>query len=105
MNSLEGLKALPLPLLLGLGALLLVQVVLDVIALLDLFRRPVEQVVTGRKWLWVVIILFVNTIGAILYLVIGRKPSPAAEVRPSAPADARGSAAADLLYGKDVAPR
>lgn len=105
MNGLDVLKNLPVPMLVGLGALFLVQVVLDVIAFVDLYRRPVEQVATGKKWIWVLIILFVNTIGAILYFVIGRKPAAAVEVRPSAPAAARASDAADLLYGKDNDPR
>jgi hypothetical protein len=101
MNSLDALKSLPVPMLVGLGVLILVQVVLDVIAFVDLYRRPVEQVTTGKKWIWVLIILFVNTIGAILYFVIGRKPAAAVEVLPSAPAAARASDAANLLYGKD----
>jgi hypothetical protein len=105
MNSMETLRALPMPVLAGLGALLLVQVALDVIALLDLYRRPADQVATGKKWLWVVIIVFVNTIGAILYLAIGRKPAVAVDVRPSVPSSKNASEAADLLYGKDIDPR
>jgi hypothetical protein len=104
-GGLDSILALPMPMLVGLGALVLVQLTLAVIALLDLYRRPVEQVATGKKWIWVVIILFVNTIGSIIYLVIGRKPAAAAEVRPTAPAATRTADAADLLYGKDTDPR
>jgi heme/copper-type cytochrome/quinol oxidase subunit 4 len=58
------------------GAVLaVIQVALDVIALVDLYRRPVARVQFGNKWIWVVVIVLVNTIGAILYLVIGRLPA------------------------------
>lgn len=104
MNNLDALLALPVPALVGLGLLVIVQIVLDVVALVDLYRRPVGQVAFGNKWIWVAIIVLVNTIGAILYLVIGRKAAPSVEVRPTAPAAARASDAADLLYGAQNGP-
>lgn len=55
-----------------LGVLAAVQITLDVIALVDLYRRPVSQVRTGNKWAWVAIILLINLLGAILYLTVGR---------------------------------
>jgi hypothetical protein len=85
-----------------LGLLIVVQLVLDVIALVDLYKRPVAQVALGNKWIWVAIIVLVNTIGAILYLVVGRKAALVTEVRPAAPAAERSSDAADLLYGKSA---
>ncbi|MCK4831894.1 MAG: PLDc_N domain-containing protein [Anaerolineales bacterium] len=39
-------------------------------ALLDMRKRPATK---GPRWLWIVIILFVNTIGPIAYFVIGRE--------------------------------
>ena len=101
MNGLQGLQSLSTPVLVGLVLLLVAQLVLDVIALVDLYKRPVSQVALGNKWIWVAIIVLVNTIGAILYLVVGRKSAPAAEVRPATPSATRADAAADLLYGKD----
>lgn len=49
---------------------LLIQVGLLVAALLDLRKRAATN---GPKWLWVVIIVFVNIIGPIVYFVAGRK--------------------------------
>jgi heme/copper-type cytochrome/quinol oxidase subunit 4 len=105
MNGLESVQALPTVALVAIGVMVVVQLVLDVIALLDLYRRPAEQVTTGKKWVWILIILGVNTIGAILYLVVGRKPPMVTEVPLSAPGATRASDAADLLYGKDIDPR
>ena len=50
--------------------ILLLQLVLMVVALRDLIRR---QGTRGPKWMWVIIILFVNTFGPIAYLLIGRE--------------------------------
>lgn len=50
--------------------LLVIQLVLMTVALVDLSRR--EQVRGGKKWIWVLVIIFVNTIGPIVYLVAGR---------------------------------
>ena len=44
--------------------------VLIVTALWDLAKRPKTR---GPKWLWVLIILFVNFLGPILYFVLGRE--------------------------------
>ena len=49
---------------------ILVEIVLLVIALLDLLRR---QETRGPKWAWLLIILFIQMIGPILYLVIGKE--------------------------------
>ena len=79
----------------------LIQLTLDVIALVDLYRRPVDRVALGNKWVWVAIILLVNMLGAILYLVVGRKPAPAAEfLPPSSPSASRTESIADSLYGR-----
>lgn len=87
--------------------LLAVQLALDVIALVDLVRRPVERVTLGNKWVWVAIILLVNLIGAILYLAVGRKPAPVSEAPAPGPLGPRAGSVADALYGPrpDVAPR
>lgn len=79
----------------------LVQLALDVVALVDLVRRPVDRVAMGNKWIWVAIILLVNLLGAILYLVAGRKPAAGAEVPPpSTPSASRTENIADSLYGR-----
>ena len=48
----------------------LLQLALMVVALIDLARRERTR---GPKWLWVLIILFVNLIGPIVYFVFGRE--------------------------------
>jgi hypothetical protein len=84
----------------AIGVLVIFGLVMMVISLLDLYRRPVDQVLGGRKWVWLLVILFINSgIGAIIYLLAGRKPAPAAEVAPAKPASERADVAADALYG------
>jgi hypothetical protein len=41
-----------------------------IFALVDLIRRERTK---GPKWLWALIIVFVNLIGPILYFIIGRE--------------------------------
>lgn len=52
--------------------LIVLQVILAVFALVNCMK---QEETTGPKWLWVLIILFVNLVGPILYFVIGRKNS------------------------------
>ncbi|MEJ2750100.1 MAG: PLD nuclease N-terminal domain-containing protein [Anaerolineae bacterium] len=49
--------------------LIVIQVGLMIFALLDLSRRSVTR---GPKWVWVLVIVLINTIGPIVYFVIGR---------------------------------
>lgn len=44
--------------------------ILLLVAIIDLVRNENTK---GPKWLWFIIILFVNIIGPILYFVIGRR--------------------------------
>lgn len=50
--------------------LFIIQIILIVVALRDLIPRTHTR---GPKWLWVLIILFVNLIGPIIYFAIGRE--------------------------------
>lgn len=85
----------------AIGVIGVFALVLVVIALLDLYRRPVEQVTGGRKWLWLIVILFLNSgIGAIIYLLAGRKAAAAVETAPAAPVADRADTALDALYGR-----
>jgi hypothetical protein len=52
--------------------IVVVQLVLIVIALRDLFR-PERRVRGGRKWVWVLVILFLQLLGPLLYLAAGRE--------------------------------
>ncbi|MCL6614992.1 MAG: PLD nuclease N-terminal domain-containing protein [Firmicutes bacterium] len=51
--------------------LILIQLGLMAVALVDLARR--ERVAGGAKWIWVLVIIFVTTIGPLVYFAFGRK--------------------------------
>lgn len=59
-------------LILALLPLILILLGLEIFALVDLARRDPKQVQGGKKWVWVLIILFISSIGPIIYLVAGR---------------------------------
>ena len=106
MNT--NLSAIPVWVVVVLVVLSLAQITLDVVAFLDLYRRPSEQVVFGNKWIWVAIVLLVNTVGPILYLAVGRKPPPVAHDAAAPPSPpVRAEDIADVLYGrrKEDGPR
>ena len=50
--------------------LMIVQIGLMIVALWDLIKREQTR---GPKLLWVLVIVFINFIGPIIYLVIGRQ--------------------------------
>ena len=49
--------------------LFVIQLGLIIFALVDLIRRTVAR---GPKWVWVLVIVFINIIGPIVYFVVGR---------------------------------
>ncbi len=49
---------------------ILIQIILLIVALLDLIRREQTR---GPKWVWAVVIVLVNIIGPIIYFLFGRK--------------------------------
>jgi hypothetical protein len=49
-----------------------VQITLLVAALLDIYRRPKEEIRGNNKWLWT-LASFVNFVGPISYFLFGRK--------------------------------
>ncbi len=65
-QQLEQLRQL-IPLLIP---VILIQLGLMVAALVDLVKRPKTR---GPKWLWVVVVVFINLIGPIIYFVVGRE--------------------------------
>ncbi|PKQ21353.1 MAG: hypothetical protein CVT66_00730 [Actinobacteria bacterium HGW-Actinobacteria-6] len=84
------------------GVLIVFQLVLEIYALVKLFKTPDERLVLGNKWPWVAIIVLVNILGAIIFLAVGRKPAVMAEPAPAASDTARidrAERAADVLYG------
>jgi len=52
--------------------LIILQVILAIFALVSCIK---QEETNGPKWIWVLIILFINLIGPILYFVAGRKNS------------------------------
>ena len=66
MNIIEEIA----PLLPFLIPVLIIQFGLMAAALIDLVRREQTR---GPKWMWVVIIVFVNLIGPIIYFLLGRE--------------------------------
>jgi DMSO reductase anchor subunit len=52
--------------------LIVIQLALMIVALADILRREKTR---GPKWLWVLIVVFGEMIGPILYFVVGREES------------------------------
>ena len=50
--------------------IIVLQLILMVTAIVSCVR---QEGTNGPKWLWILIIIFINIIGPILYFVIGRK--------------------------------
>ncbi|WP_226585040.1 PLD nuclease N-terminal domain-containing protein [Halobacillus litoralis] len=50
--------------------LFIIQLLLMITALVSLIRATSTR---GPKWMWIIIILFLNTIGPIVYFIIGRR--------------------------------
>ena len=48
----------------------LVILILDIVAIIDCAKRSMD---TGKKVLWIVLILFLPILGMILYFLLGRK--------------------------------
>ncbi len=88
----------------GIVVLGLAQLSLQVLALVTLFRTPEERLVGGRRWVWIVAIVFGQFVGPIVFFSAARKPpvqeDPLQDSSDSdAPAQAKARQAADLLYG------
>ncbi|MEO7123952.1 MAG: PLD nuclease N-terminal domain-containing protein [Lacisediminihabitans sp.] len=97
----NDLSTLPAGILVAIGVLAVLELALNVVALVSLYRRPLNEVALGNKWVWVAIILLVNFLGAILYFAIGRKATTAAgdpePIRANAPTS---DDVAESLYGR-----
>ncbi len=85
------------------GLLVLLQLAIQIFAVVDVIRRPV--VTGGSKLLWLLVILLGGVLGTIIYLALGRgtptvTEQPEAARERSAAAGDRAERAADLLYGR-----
>ncbi|MDO8580119.1 MAG: PLDc N-terminal domain-containing protein [Candidatus Omnitrophota bacterium] len=52
------------------GILGIIVLILDIIAIVDTLNSPMD---TGKKILWIILIIFLPVIGMILYFLIGKK--------------------------------
>ena len=52
--------------------LFIVQAILAIVALIDIARIHATN---GPKWVWVLVVIVINTIGPIVYFIFGRKTS------------------------------
>ncbi|MCP4416882.1 MAG: PLDc_N domain-containing protein [Chloroflexi bacterium] len=50
--------------------IIIINLALIIFALIDLSRREQTR---GPKWIWVLVILFVNMVGPIIYFLVGRE--------------------------------
>ena len=50
--------------------IVILQWILIIAALIDLVKREHTR---GPKWVWILVILFVNLFGPIIYFIVGRK--------------------------------
>jgi drug/metabolite transporter (DMT)-like permease len=66
-TSFDWAKILPL-----LIPILIIQIGLQIYALVDLYRQPGEKI-KWSKWLWVVIIVLGEILGPIVYFILARK--------------------------------
>lgn len=101
MTNLSALSDMPTWALVALVTYGVFQIGFEIYALIEMFKTPEDRLVFGKRWPWVLIILFINLIGAVVFLVAGRKPVIAAD-QPGAqslPDVNRARRATDVLYG------
>ena len=81
------------------AVLALLQLVLQITALVQLARASSERVsIGGRSWAWALIILLGGMVGPILWFALGREQAPAISTDTAADETSRRSAV-DVLYG------
>ncbi len=50
--------------------ILIIQIGLQIWALIDLYRQPVSK---GPKWIWVLVILLLEILGPVVYFLFGKR--------------------------------
>ena len=104
LGSTPPAQQLSAPLLLGIGALALVELALIVFALVNLSKRPADAIRFHAKWPWAVLIVVISLLGPLVYLAVGRIDASRSDDVDAgdAPAAERAQRAADLLYGHEA---
>lgn len=54
----------------AIAPILVLHLILMITALVSCIR---EEKTNGPKWMWILVILFINLIGPVLYFVVGRR--------------------------------
>lgn len=93
------LSELPAGAWVALGLLLVVQLSLQVAALVRVFRLPENRVRLGNRWIWVAVTLLVNTLGPIVTLIFVALPETPDEGDSAHPRTEGLVDVADMLYG------
>lgn len=102
-SSLDSLTQLPVWALATVGVLVLLQLSLQVAALVQAARTPADRVTLGgRKWLWIVIIVLGEMLGPILWFLLGRSKDVTVDVAAGQDKE-RTREVADALYGSQKA--
>lgn len=96
MDELANLDSTTVILIVGIW---LAQVGLMLWALIDLVRRPSDQIRGAMKWPWVLLVLFLNLVGPVIYLTVGRVAPQAADANQPAVESDKTQKAVDALYG------
>lgn len=78
--------------------LLTIQLTLMVVALLRLSRTPDDRLALLPRWAWVLVVVFGQLVGPLVFLAAGRRPAPVDRAAPSR-GDAAVTRAVDILYG------
>lgn len=82
------------------GVLLVVQVGLEVWAIIDIVRRPATSVAGGSKLIWILVVILVSFVGALVYFAFGRRDvGIASEAGAPRGTPARPGDTVDLIYG------
>lgn len=100
MSTLADRLNVSAPVLLLIVLLVIAQVVLAIVALVDLWKR--DRVAGGRKWLWALLIVFGNLAGPVLYFAVGRDVPPLVTEQPVAHADTHLSHSERIRRGVDA---
>lgn len=97
MQELAAQIGMPVWFVYVLGALVLFDLSMRVVALVQLLKTPSERVsMGGHRWIWALVILLLNWIGWILWFAMGRTAAAAPEAAAASTTDMR--SAADRLY-------
>lgn len=92
---------LPTSALITLGVVVVLQLTIQVVSLVVLARTSRERLVFERKWPWVIIIVFINFVGAIVFLAVGRRAAPVSDTQTPELHHDTVARAVHSLYGDD----